>query len=147
MTTSSIQNASVTLTRLYETYAVHMTLTNDSGGDLKPGQAVYVNGDMTVDVADAAGDLPIGFVTVGGGDGEKVTVRTNFLQDIQGTAAVAAHAAGTLVRQNGTLESNGKPQFIVAASTEYAHGIVLNGAAAIGDPINVGMFRSPIVAP
>lgn len=129
--------------RYKETYGVHLTLVNDSGGNLEPGQEVIINGDLTVDKRDAGTEFPIGVITVGGADGEKITVLTDFKTDVKGIAKGAPLTAGAFVKPDGTLGADNRVNFVATAAGDYASAVVLQGGAAAGE-IYVGVLRSAL---
>lgn len=145
MSTESIQQASVTLFKNYETFAVHPSLTNGSGAEIFAGQEVFISGDREVSPRNAGAQIPIGVCIVGAADGDRVSIRSLFYSDLNANAA-GAIAAGVLVRPDGTRDASGRPNYVAAATGELASGIVIVGTAAAG-PLYIGLFKSLIVAP
>lgn len=147
MSTGSIQSPSKTITRFYETYALFLTLTNGSGGDLVSGQEVYISANNAVSKRTLGTQFPIGTVTVGKKpDIATVAVATVFQRDILGIANGGTLNAGSFVRQNGTVTATGQPQYVACAAGDYAMGIVLSGGTA-GSEVRVGVLRSPFQLP
>lgn len=138
---SKIQNASKTVIRYDRSYGLNLSFINDNGAALEKGMEVKVDGNNLV-AERAAGDFPIGYVTVGGADGERVTVR------VIGEAVMKAHAkggtiaAGAFVKPNGTINASGLPEY-VAATTGYALAIVITGGAVDTD-LDILILEHPV---
>lgn len=110
---------------------------------LVEGQAVYINGNGTVAKQTAGNQFPIGFVyTPTNNKGYVGVGMTAFGSTLKGSAKGGTLTFGSFVRQDGTLDANGLPNFVAAASGEFASAIVIEGAAA-GSAIYVGVLSMP----
>jgi hypothetical protein len=145
MATTSIQNASKTKSKYYEPHSLDLSLRNGSGERLIDGQEVFISGANAVTKRTTGAQYPIGIVKVGGDNGEYVTVATSLTRDIKGIATGGTLAVGAFVRQNGTLNADGLPQYVAVTTGQYAMGIVLQGGTA-GTEIRVGVLRVPFIA-
>lgn len=119
-------------------------LYNDSGDVLKQGQEVIFKTDGTIDVRDAGGELPIGNVTIGAADGERVAVRTYFQDAVNGIATDGAINAGVPVVPTGAVDSYGRPLYVAAAVSEFFVGVVIEGGLEDTE-IKVGILNSPVL--
>jgi hypothetical protein len=145
MATTSIQNAPKTKKKYYEPHSLDLTLRNGSGGDLIDGQEVFLSAANTVNKRTGGAQYPVGTVKIGGENGKLVTVATSFVCDMKGIATGGNIATGAFVRQNGTLNAEALPQYVVAAAGEFATGVVIAGANS-GLEIRVGVLRVPFIA-
>ncbi len=141
MATESIKSPSKTLTKHYESYGVNMTLI--ASGAIAQNQEVYISANNTVAKRTTGVQIPIGIATVGGADGDKIAVQSNVLRDSLGIATGGTLAAGALVKQNGTVNADGIPQYVAGAVGDYLSAIVLQGGAANAE-IRVLHLRGPI---
>ncbi len=112
--------------------------------NLEVGQEVIVSANMTVAVRDNATQRSIGIVATKPHEGF-VTIRNAIFEDvIVGVAKGGALSAGALVRQDGTVDSASKlPNYVAAASSSLASGIVLSGGAS-GGQVRVGVLKASI---
>jgi len=112
---------------------------------LVAGQEVYISGDKTVAKRTSTTQLAIGILVSAPDNDLLVNVRTTLFRDsFQATAKGGALAAGALVRQDGTVDSNGKPNYIATTTGHVASAIVLSGGAENAE-ITVGVLHSPRV--
>lgn len=147
MSTGSIQNASKTISRYYETYLLYLTLTNGQVDKLINGQEVYISGNNSVTKRTTGTQFPIGVVSVGSVDHRTtVTVSTCLQRDLYCTAKGGTLAAGTFVKPNGNIAADGTPEYVATIAGDYASGIVLAGGA-VDTEIRVGILRSPFRIP
>jgi hypothetical protein len=142
MTTGSVMNASLTLSRHKATYGVFITFTNSSGATLNAGQEVILENDLTVDKRSVGTTFPIGVVDVGGVDGDKVTVHTCFARTLKAVAKGGTINVGTFVKPNGTWNALGLPEYVAVANGDYASAIVIDGGA-VDTVIELGVFQTP----
>jgi len=140
--TGSIHAASKTLVLNKEHSAIYATLS--AAEDLKAGASVKMTADNTVGVVTAATDLPIGKVVVGGDSGKKVTVLANASAILLGAAKGGALAAGALVRQDGTFNADDVPNYVAAASTHFADGVVKVGGEDT-EEVEIFSLKQPFV--
>ena len=145
MTTGTVQNASVTLSKHKETKQVNLTLTNAEGAEIFHGQEVKVSGDLGVALRKVGTEIPIGVVSVGGLDTEEVTISTSFERTLKVIATGGTLTAGGEVKPNG-VRTLTVPQYVVAATADKVSAIVLKGAT-VGLEALVGILRSPYVKP
>lgn len=138
-----IQSAEISLITRKERYALVMSFENGEGADLAQGEEVYVNDDFEVSKRDLGTDFPIGVVLKGASNGEQVTVLTNFSATGPAIIKTSATTAGSFVKPNGTLETDGRPQYIAAVANDYAQAIVLDGGSA-DQEIIIAHLRHPV---
>jgi len=152
MTTGSIQSEALTLSKHKETYMVFLTLTNNDGAALQQGHEVYLNGDLQVAHRTAGDQFPIGNVDVAGANEELVTIATVFRQTMAAyNASGGAFTAGDFVRPNGTINANGRPEYVAAtdenlttpALGDWASAVVLQGGADT-ENVLLGILRTPV---
>lgn len=99
-------------------------------------------------------DVPFGIVTskfdpeqILPAQEDRVVVRV-FGCEVVGALAGAAIVAGQLVAQNGLNAADPlRGQYIAATAGQYAIGIALNDAAAIGDSVDVLVLNAPVLIP
>lgn len=142
--TGSVMAASKTLSKHQESYPSFLTLTNASGGELKVGQEVNIKAstNLSVEKRDAGADFPCGIVSVGGLDGERVTILTTFHSTLKAIAKGGSLVAGVFVKPNGTYNAAGMPEYIVAVDGDFVSGQVISGNLVDGE-IEIGMLRAP----
>ena len=117
MTTGTVQSASVTLSKHRETKLVTLTLTNGEGAELFHGQEVSLTGNLEVSKRDVAAQKSIGVVSIGGLDGEEVSIATAFQRTLKVIAKGGTLTAGDQVLPDGTRDANGLPGYAVSAPT------------------------------
>ena len=100
------------------------------------------------------GEFPFGYVTTKYDPDQSLPPSENRATiQVVGQDVVAAISAdvlpiGTLVVQDGPWAADTNfGMYDVAASTNYANGIVIKGAAAGNEPIEVLLFNSPVYVP
>lgn len=142
MSTETSLVASKTLSRHQENFSMFLTLTNDNSADLRQGEEVILNGNLTVAKRSVGTTFPIGVVTVGGADGELVTVATVIQRTLRAIAKGGTLAAGAFVKPNGTWNAAGCPEYVAVAAGDYASAIVLSGGN-VDTEIVVGFLRTP----
>lgn len=122
-----------------------LSLTFTAGTDLVAGQEVFITGNLAVSRRASANatSLPIGVVEVGSTSGNMVTVRTNFQCSLLGIASGATLTAGNFVKPTGAVDANGRPLYVVAATGDYAQGVVLKGGIASAEII-VGVLNASL---
>lgn len=142
--TGSIQTASVTLVKHEELESVDLTLTNASGARLNAGDQVNIKAstNLSVELADAGTDFPIGIVKTPGDNGEKVVIKTVFMATLRALATGGTLNAGSFAKPNG-LKTSGVPQYVAVADKDYFSVIVLSGNT-VGNEITLGVLRSPL---
>lgn len=155
MSSETSMTASKTLHRHEEQGLLFLTLTNSDGATLKVGQEVVLENNLTVQKRSAGSEFPIGVVTVGGIDGDLVTVATCFQRTTLAIAKGGTINVNTFVKPNGTVQASGIPEYVAAVAPiysngtttsvlgDYASGIVLRGGN-VDTEIVVGLFRQPI---
>lgn len=145
MPSGSIQNPPVTQLKHSAVGCLDLTVT--AGTDLSAGQEVVISGNNTVSERGSGNTVrPVGVVVVPGLSGEEVVVRFYGNNTVTATAKGGALAANALVRQDGTLATNGTPNYLTAASTHVATGVVLRGGAEGSEIIIVQLFSPFVVA-
>lgn len=154
--TESIMAASKTIFRQPETEGCILTFTNNASAALNVGQEVFVSGNMLVNKRTTAAQFPIGVITQGGADTEKVSVFTCFQRTIRAVAKGGTINAGAFVIPNGTYNAVGLPEYVAATGPvisngvttsvlgDYASGVVLKGGN-VDTEIEIGFFRMPII--
>lgn len=144
MGSESIQVASATVFKQTDGGAIRQTFTAD--GNLVAGQPVKLSGANEV-VAAAVADEHIGFVEVGGLDGELITVRLTAFDAIAQVVMIGGTSSiGQKLNYNGTIASNGLPQVIAAATTTKAKAVALS-VGATTTTIVVGLLKQPFTMP
>lgn len=140
----SVMSKSKTLFRHEEHNLVHLTMVNAAGATLRAGQEVNIKSatNMSVELRDGGTDFPFGIVTVGGADGDKVTVVTCIQRTCLAMAKGGTLNAGAAVKPNGTWNAAGEPEYVATASGDYVSAVVLSGGA-VDTEITVGILRSP----
>lgn len=136
--------ASKTLFKHEEQGLVFLTLLNTSGAELKVGQEVNIESglNLSVEKRDAGTDFPLGVVTVGGVDGDQVTIATCLQRTCLAVAKGGTLNAGANVKPNGTYNAAGMPEYVATSAGDYVSAIVLSGGA-VDTEIIVGILRSP----
>lgn len=118
--------------------------TNGSGGKLSVGQEVIFKSDGTIDKRTTGTQKPLGIVVVESADATiKATVRVAFMSAGNGVAFGGTLNPGDYVKQNGTLNGDGYPQYVVCASGDYALAQVIKGGA-VNASVVVGILNSPV---
>lgn len=145
MATETSMTKSVTLSRDAETYGVFLSFINDVNSALVAGQEVFISGNGIVTKRLLGSSFPAGIVTVGGAVGDLVTVHTPFQRTLKAHAKGGTLAAGVFVKPNGTLNADGKPEYVAAAPVlgDFVSAIVLKGGA-VDTEIVLGILRTPI---
>ena len=119
------------------------------------GDPVFISANGEVDLADAAGNFPIGYVsaikTDLAGAISGLTVVTNFRAILKcKNTSGGALAAGAYVRGNGASEVIGStelhPTVTTAASASFAAGVVITGGADDAE-VTVGFFAGALYVP
>lgn len=121
--------------------SLQLGFTNDSGGDLKRGQEVFLKSAGGVGKRVDGSTIPLGVVIVGGADGEKVTVRTFFTASVTGLAKTNALNYGVPVVPNGNLDADGRPEYVAAGASVNYCAITIKGGAADAEVL-VGILDS-----
>ena len=144
--TGTIDNAAPQVITDLKHDALQLGFTNDSGAALSEGQEVILKTAGTVDKRSSGTTKPIGIVIKGGANAARVTVRTCFTAVLNGIAKGGTINAGTYVKPNGTLASDGKPQYVAAASGDYSLAIVVKGGV-VDSEIKIAILDSPVLLP
>ena len=142
MTTGTVLSPSITLSKHKEDYTVNLTLTNGEGAELFHGQEVHVTGNLEVSKRDVATQKSIGVVSIGGVDGERVTIATSFQRTLKVIAIGGTLTADDQVVPDGSRDSSGRPGYKAAVTTNYVSGIVLSGNT-VGLEALIGVVRTP----
>ena len=110
------------------------------------GQEVYLSASNEVSLrAGNPAETPIGWAVKDAETGDTFTVDTN-LRGIHKKIASANITAGDLLVENGTLDSEKRPEVAVAASGNLVLAVALEDAA-VGELLDVGMLYMPVTAP
>lgn len=141
MSTETSMTASKTLHRHEEHGLLFLTLTNSNGSALVVGEEVTIESNLSVDKRGGGTEYPFGIVTVGGADGELVTIATCLQRTSLATAKGGTLNAGTFVKPNGTT-TNGIPEYVAAVDGDYISAIVLKGGN-VDTEIVIGILRTP----
>lgn len=144
MSTESIKNPSKTLTKHYESYGVFPSMI--AGNAIGVNQEVYISGNNTVSKRTTGTQFPIGVCTKGGTTGELITVQANIMRDSLGIAKGGTINAGAFVKPNGNVNADGIPEFVAAATGDFANAIVLAGGN-VDTEIKVLILRSAHIVP
>lgn len=142
MSTGTIKNAFKTIVKFFERESLDLTFKTTV--DVTEGQEVVMSNTNEVTKRTTGTKLPIGTVKVPGLAGENITVQTVFAKTVQAIAYGAGLNHGATVKPNGTVDSDGRPQYIIVADGDYCMGVVLSGADSGGE-IRVGILRSPVL--
>ena len=132
--------------RLEESYSLNLGYTG--GAKMPKGTIVKLVAatDKVVAVA-AVTDIPFGVLTVAcKGDGEQCTVTVPFVMQLEAVAGAAVARGARVAAQAMTAENvnvDMPMRYITAAAGSYVSGIALTAAAADGDVITVGVYRTP----
>ena len=137
--TGPIQNPKTQVIRNMKHDALQIEFTNDNGSALVEGQEVYVKSNGKVAVRSTGAQIPVGVIMRGGADGDRVLVRTFFTLTLTGTCKTADIASGALIRQDGTVDANGVPNVIAAASGNIACAIAYYGGV-VGAEVRYGII-------
>lgn len=142
MSTGTIKSAFKTIVKYFERESLDLTFT--ATVDMVDGQEVVMSNAGEVTVRTTGTKLPVGTVKGKGFAAGKVTISSFFQKTVQGIAFGAGLNHGATVKPNGTVDSLGRPQYVIVADGDYCAGIVLSGAVTGGE-IRVGIFRSPLL--
>lgn len=140
--TGTIQSAFKTIVKFFERESLDLTFKGTV--DLTDGQEVVMNGANEVTIRTTGTKLPIGTVKGKGFAGYPVTVQTFFQKTVQGIAFGAGLNHGATVKPNGTVDSLGRPQYVIVVDGDYCAGIVISGAVSGGE-VRIGILRSPVL--
>lgn len=148
--TGTIQDASKSIRRFIFKTGLQLTFTNgESSATLEEGAEIYLSGNKTVKkrlTADRT-KFPIGYIVTGGAFGQPVVAFVNISSDLLAKAIGGAFTAGQFVVPNGNVDTDTKvPEYIAAATGDYAHAIVLSGAAQNGEAV-LGLLFHPQLIP
>ena len=144
--TGTIDNAAPQVITDLKHDALQLGFTNDSGAALSEGQEVILKTAGTVDKRSSGTTRPIGVVIKGGANAARVTVRTCFTAVLNGIAKGGTINAGTFVKPNGTLNADGKPQYVAAVAWDYSLAIVVKGGA-VDSEIKIAILDAPVLLP
>lgn len=144
--TGTIDNAAPQVITDLKHDALQLGFTNDSGAALSEGQEVILKTAGTVDKRSSGTTRPIGVVIKGGANAARVTVRTCFTAVLNGIAKGGTINAGTFVKPNGTLNADGKPQYVAAVAGDYSLAIVVKGGA-VDSEIKIAILDAPVLLP
>lgn len=125
-----------------ESYALAIGFT--ANGALVKGQMVKLEAAGTVAPIAAATDHPIGMVTKGGADGEEVTVLTNFIAILKGTADGAVDLANP-VSVSGFNSTDERDNWADSTTSDFVMGIALSDALDEAE-LEVGVIRYPYIS-
>lgn len=146
--TGTIQKPTPTLVVHKAQGTLELTFTNASGARLEAGHTVVLSNNMAVGkrATASANTFPTGVVTVGGEDGEQVTVATPFAMVQKAVAKGGTLAVNALLVSNGNIDATSKvPEYVAASTGDYANAVVLSGGAVDAE-ILVGILHTPIKA-
>lgn len=139
--TGTIQTPNPTIFPQMEEESLKLSLI--AGVDLAKGVEVRLSADNTVNTRTGT-QFPIGVVDLAGLNGANVTVQTVFSRTMKAIAKGGTIASGAFVKPNGTLNADGRPQYVACASQDFALAIVLDGGA-VDTEIVLGILRTPVV--
>lgn len=122
----------------------NLCLNFDASVALKEGEEVRLTADKTVGKRTGS-QFPVGVVVVGANVNEKATISTCFSNTMQATAKGATLNVGDFVKPNGTIGTNGLPEYVAVTTGDFTQAIVLKGGV-IDARIEIGILRSPLKA-
>lgn len=137
----TIQSANKTISKHFEKNLVFLTLVAD--GALEAGQEVYLSATDTVKERTTGAQFPIGVASTPCADTERVSVATCFQRTLKAKAIGGAFTIGQAVKPNGTVGSDGVPEYVACAAGDHIGAIVITTAAQNGEA-RLGVLRTPI---
>ncbi len=127
---------------------IHLDYQDPNNPPVK-GQELFVSGDNEAQLKDTANstEFPIGIVldVDAVDDGDTVTISSDVHAIIENAIAKGgAIAANTWVVPNGLVSSDSEPEYVAAASGDYAKCLVINGGA-LDENIRLLVMRQAVL--
>lgn len=141
--TSSIFGKNPTLRKLFDNGELAFTFTSSFSGTLTEGNEVIFSGDKTVTKRTLGSQFPIGYVKVGGAQGELVSIIAIFNSDLQAKAIGSTFVAGQFVRPNGNQDTDGIPEYVACVEGDWSQTMVIQGGAA-NSQVVLGLLEVPM---